>query len=197
MIGLLRGLVAAQEEGQLTIDVGGVGYEVAISSPSSRELDRMGPEVTLYVHTQVKEDAILLFGFVHQEERQAFRLLLSISGIGPRTALALLSGLTVNELAQAVIEGDIPRLSAIPGIGKKTAERLTFELRDKIHRVADSRSAEGPVGGLRADLVSALVNLGYKPVTVERAVAALSERLTSGADFDNLLREGLRMLGRF
>jgi Holliday junction DNA helicase RuvA len=195
MIGLLRGRIAAQNEGVLVVDVGGVGYEVFTSSFSQRALESSGSgDVTLSVHTHVKEDAIQLYGFASTEERNTFRVLLGVSNIGPRTALALLSGLTVPELAQAVTSRDLARLSAIPGIGKKTAERLAFELKDKLQGVSAVRSPPPPAGA-RADLLSALQNLGYKPVQAEKALQSLDGRL-EGGNFEDLLREALRALSR-
>jgi Holliday junction DNA helicase RuvA len=192
MIGLLRGRLSSRSEGVLVVDVGGVGYEVFTSAPSERALAAAGGEVTLHVHTHVKEDAIQLYAFTTREERDAFRVLLGVSNIGPRTALALLSGLTVEELADAVATRDLARLSTIPGIGKKTAERLAFELQDKFPRrmAATTVAAAGP----RADLVSALVNLGYKPAQAEKAVGTVAGRFAEGAGFEEVLREALRAL---
>jgi Holliday junction DNA helicase RuvA len=195
MIGLLRGRLAAREQGQLLLEVGGVGYEVSASAVTERALPPLGSEVTLHIHTQVKEDAIQLYGFADPEERVAFRILLGVSGIGPRTALALLSGLTVEELKAAVATRDLARLSSVPGIGKKTAERLVFELKNKLPgpRLVP---AAAPLQGPHQDLLSALVHLGYKPAAAEKAAAAVAGRWAEGVAFEEVLREALRSLSR-
>jgi Holliday junction DNA helicase RuvA len=196
MIGLLRGKLAArQADGVVLIDVGGVGYEVFTTSSSDRTLGPSGADCVVYVHTHVKEDAIQLYGFATARERDAFRVLLGVSNIGPRTALALLSGLTVDELASAVANRDLARLGSVPGIGKKTAERLVFELQGKLVPEVLEPIPAGATGP-RADLLSALVNLGYKPAQAEKALAAVGPMLAGGTAFEDALREALRVLSR-
>jgi len=191
----LRGRLAIRGEGQLVVDVGGVGYEVACSAQTERALPPLEREVNLHVHTHVKEDAIQLYGFASAEERDAFRVLLGVSNIGPRTALALLSGLTVEELGLAIASRDLGRLSSVQGIGKKTAERLAFELQNKFPKPRLAPAASGPAGQ-RQDLLSALVNLGYKPALAERAAAAVQGMWESGTPFEEVLREALKALSR-
>jgi Holliday junction DNA helicase RuvA len=205
MIGRLRGRVIGRVDEMLTIDVGGVGYEVAVTRTAERAFAAAiaeNAELTVFVHTHVKEDALTLFGFSSLEERDAFRLLLGVSNVGPRTALALLSGLTVAELADAVAHKDLARLSSVQGIGKKTAERLVFELADKLGAFAAARAIPPDAAstkaapGARADLLSALANLGYKPAQAERAAAMVEPMLTQKAPFESVLREALKALSR-
>jgi Holliday junction DNA helicase RuvA len=205
MIGRLCGTVVEQEaDGTITLDVGGVGYElVAPSGTLGRaglDLDS-GRRVTLFVHTHVREDAIVLFGFASPEERAVFRLLVGISGIGPRTAVSILSSLGVSELAASVQGRDAPRLTRVPGVGKKTAERLLLELRDKLGAFAlpAAVAREGQGGGVAvageaaARVVEALARLGYRPAEAERAVAALASSGEAGTP-EQMLRAALRAL---
>ena len=202
MIGRLRGHVVGREGGTLVIDVGGVGYEVLVTTTTEVAVGGAASEVTLHVHTHVKEDALVLFGFASPEERDAFRLLLGVSNVGPRTALALLSGLNVGALADAVANKDLARLSTVQGIGKKTAERLVFELQDKIKLFAipagQGQGGRGtlPPSSSRDDLLSALANLGYKPAQQDRALAAVATLVEAKAPFEEILREALRALSR-
>ena len=202
MIGMLRGKIASRTEGLFIVDVGGVGYEVLTTKSTEEAVGAAPGEVTLHVHTSVKEDSITLFGFASLEERDTFRLLLGVSNVGPRTALSLLGGLTVQELADAVARKDLARLSSVQGIGKKTAERLVFELQDKLKLFAIAGNAPSatprlpPPSSARSDLFSALANLGYKPAQQDRAVAAVASMLEAKAPFEELLREALRALAR-
>ncbi|MDD5562861.1 MAG: Holliday junction branch migration protein RuvA [Thermoanaerobaculaceae bacterium] len=188
MIGHLDGRVLELQPGLVVLEAGGVGYEVHL--PISAHPFLAGRErAALFVHTHVREDQLALYGFPTRRERDTFRLLLSVSGVGPRTALALLSGLTPDELATAVESEQWRRLAAAPGIGKRTAERLIVELKGKLE--ATARETASP----RQDAVSALVNLGYPPRAAEEAVGDL---LRSGAEMglDELLRRALQTLGR-
>ena len=213
MIGMLRGRVVHRAEDLFVVDVGGVGYEVLTTLTTERALaaplhatEAGAPprEVTLFIHTHVKEDALTLFGFASLEERDAFRMLLGVSNVGPRTALALLSGLTVGELAEAVASKDLARLSKVQGIGKKTAERLAFELQDKLAAFVAARgvltlrpSTIAPKHlGPRADLLSALTNLGYKAPVAERAATSIEPLIAEGVPFEALLREALKGLAK-
>lgn len=194
MIGRLRGTVARKSVESVLIDVGGVGYEVLCPLTV---LDRLPPEgspATLAIHTHVREDQLTLFGFVDEDERGLFRLLTSVTGIGPRMALACLSGMNAEALTQALVDQDIKRLSTIPGVGKRTAERLSLELRDKV-RFARPSTRPTPAATHLDDLDSALRNLGYKPKDVEVLIAGLREE-AGELGFEALLREALRRLNK-
>jgi Holliday junction DNA helicase RuvA len=183
--------------GELLLDVAGVGYGLQISLNTFYAISVADNDaLTLHVHTHVREDAFQLFGFAEPEERAVFEKLISISGVGPRLALAILSGIGVGELRQAVRDGDRARLQRIPGVGKKTAERLLLELEDKLEAVTIRDAGAGPAtrvpagdsGGLRSDAVSALTNLGYPQDTADRAVDAALDKLGSETQLEPLLR---------
>ena len=159
MIGRLTGTLAAKTPPQVLVDVGGVGYEVDVPMSSFYNLPALGERVTLLTHFVVREDAQVLFGFLSQEERSTFRLLVKISGVGPRTALSILSGLSVDELARAVSLQESARLIKVPGIGKKTAERLLLELKGKLG--PDLTVPASVVSDAQADILQALLALGY------------------------------------
>ena len=183
MIGRLVGIVVATNEGTITVDVGGVGYEVHVPggtvgrSASGPAADN--PRVTLYVHTHVREDALDLFGFSSELERIVFKLLIAVPNVGPKTALGILSALPPPELASAVADRDLARLTSISGIGKKTAERLVLELKEKLPRMAELRVAKTPdrASDDGARLLGALTNMGFRPAEAERAVATLGDRI--------------------
>lgn len=174
MIAQLSGLLALKSPEQLIIDVGGVGYHVLVSLNAFYKLPDAGAPVRLLIHTHVREDALQLFGFLERDEKELFLLLTGVSGIGPRLAMNILSGRPAQELLDALDAGDLGRLVAIPGIGKKTAERLVLELRDKIKnlRAQPEYNAGAAASGVDAEAISALVNLGYKRADAERAVKA-------------------------
>jgi Holliday junction DNA helicase RuvA len=174
MIAQLAGALAYKSPEHLIVNVQGVGYQVFVSLNSFYRLPEPGNRVELLIHTHVREDALQLFGFVDPEERDLFLLLLGVSGIGPRLALNILSGTPSQELEDALEAGDLVRLVAIPGVGKKTAERLVVELRDKIKVLKGARGADDGrrASGLEVEAVSALVNLGYRRNEAERAVKA-------------------------
>lgn len=198
MIGRLSGRLVSLRPGRILLDVGGVGYEVAVSLQSYAELERLSnrQQVELSIHMHVREDQIALFGFASEGERELFELLLQVSGIGPRLALTILSGLPFGELAEALRKGDLERLVTIPGIGRKTAERLVVELRDRVADGLVAGGAEaGSKGSVEKDLVDALVHLGYKPALAER-VAAEARRERPAAEFGELLRLALSRLSR-
>jgi holliday junction DNA helicase RuvA len=178
------------------VDVHGVGYEVHVPVSSFYGLGDAGSEVALRVHTHVREDALALFGFVTPVELQLFERLIAISGIGPKLALAVLSGIEPPELIQAVQRGDVARLTRIPGVGKKTAERIALELKDRLASIAapEPEPSQAP-SGLREDLVSALVNLGYHRPAVEKALDAVLTQ-DPGVTFEAALRAAFRHLGR-
>ena len=174
MIGRLIGVLADKSPPQLLIDVNGVGYEVDVPMSTFYNLPTLGERVTLLTHFVVREDVQQLFGFLTADERSTFRLLVKISGVGPRTALAILSGLSVAELAQAVTQQQAGRLVKVPGIGKKTAERLLLELKGKLG--ADLGQSGGPAGAVsdaQADIVQALIALGYNEREAAAALKAL------------------------
>ena len=174
MIAFLRGRIIDKQPNRLIVDVQGVGYDVHVPLSTYYDVGDEGEDVTLRVHTHVREDALLLYGFLTVLEQQVFERLIGISGIGPKLAVAVLSGIEARELIGAVQRGDLPRLTAIPGIGKKTAERIVLELRDRLKQLAvvpaDAAASASPADRLHDDLVSALVNLGYHRPQAEKTV---------------------------
>jgi Holliday junction DNA helicase RuvA len=198
MIGWLRGRVLAEEpSGALLIDVGGIGYEVYAPLGALGRARASDGFIELFVHTHVREDALDLFGFATDTERRTFRLLLGIPNVGPKTALGVLSALSVSELGRAIGAGDLGRLSKVPGIGKKTAERLVLELKDKLPAVGGdelSVVSGAPTSDAKQRLLSALTNMGYRAVEAERAVAGLGPKV-EGAPIGELLKEALALLG--
>ena len=200
MIGWLAGKVVQAAPDRLILDVGGVGYQVAIPLSTFYELQKAdaGATVRLYIHTHVREDALALYGFWTERERELFERLIAVSGIGPRLAQVVLSGMAPDELIAALAAGDVARLVRIPGVGKKTAERMVVELRDKLQALAaqlPAARAAAASGGSDNDLVAALVNLGYKPSLAEGAVGAARKDAPDAA-FHELLRLALRRLSR-
>lgn len=195
MIGRLRGTLIRKEPPALLVEVGGVGYELEAPMTTFYDLPAVGETVTLHTHLVVREDAHLLYGFSRESQRRQFRALLKISGVGPRVALAVLSGLAEDELAHCVANEDVTRLTQIPGIGRKTAERLIVELRDKLTAdTAPTRTAATVPGAPRdpvSEAVSALIALGYKPPEATRAV-----RGVSGEDLstEEIIRQALRAM---
>ena len=200
MIATLRGRLAEKAPNRLIVDVGGVGYDVAVPLSTYYTLGDPGSDVALRVHTHVREDTLALYGFSTALELQIFERLIGISGIGPKLALAVLSGIDAADLVRAVQAGDVGRLTAIPGIGKKTAERIGLELKDKLPKGIVDETAAGtdagaPGGALRRDLLSALLNLGYHRPLAERAVEAALARAESPV-FETVLKQALRELAR-
>jgi Holliday junction DNA helicase RuvA len=195
VIGYLQGTVLAASPERVLLDVHGVGYEVQIPLSTWYEIERAGQggAVRLFIHTHLREDGIALFGFHSQREKLLFEKLIAVSGIGPRLARVVLSGMAADDLLAALAAGDLGRLATIPGIGRKTAERMVLELRDKVRDLAAELPArEVPAG---EEVVSALVNLGYKPAQAERAVAEARRNLPD-APFQDLLRASLSRLAR-
>jgi len=195
MIARLTGLVLDKGEDTAVLDVHGVGYLVHLSAASLLALPARGEPVSLRTITHVREDALDLFGFLTEEEEDVFRALVEVKGVGPRAAQNILSGIEPRDLAQAVAQGDVARLTKVPGIGKKTAERLVVELKDKLLALA---RAAGPgkapqKGGLIDQLQVALVNLGYKPAQAEQVAEALRDQ-AEGKGLDELLREALKAM---
>jgi Holliday junction DNA helicase RuvA len=198
MIAQLRGTLADKRPNQILVDVGGVGYLVHIPVSTFYALGDLHSNVTLLIHTQVREDAISLYGFLSSREKHLFELLISASGVGPVLALKILSGMSVDDLVPAVRSGDLVRLTRIPGVGRKTAERIVVELRDKLAAMETPESARQPVVtmGAAADVISALLNLGYEERVAEQAVERAGKDGTteSPESFEALLRAALQQL---
>jgi Holliday junction DNA helicase RuvA len=194
MIGSLRGKLIEKRPNLVLLDVSGVGYQVLIPLSTFTSLGALHAEATLLVHTHVREDQLALYGFLTSREKQCFELLLSASGVGPSLALKILSGMGLDELVPAIRKGDLAQLVRIPGVGRKTAERIVLELRDKLAAV-DVPEVGKPAtrSQLESDVASALVNLGYDERAVESAMA--KSRGTVGNDFESLLRASLQVLG--
>ena len=195
MIGLLRGRLLEKRPNQVILDVGGVGYLVAVPLSTFAALGELHAEVTLLIHTHVREDALALYGFLSAREKYLFELLLGASGVGPTLALKILSGMNVEELVPAIRTGDLARLTRIPGVGRKTAERMVVELKDKLEAVVVTaeKSAPASAAGAEADVKSALVNLGYDERAADSAVAE-AKRHVGAANFETLLRASLATL---
>lgn len=193
MIAHLRGRLLWKEPNRAIVEAAGVGYELAISVPTYSELPNAGTEVSLHVHTHVREDAIALFGFLRADEKRLFEKLIAVSGIGPKLAVTILSGMSAEFLVAAIKGNDLPALTKVPGIGKKTAERMVLELRDKLTAFA-AAPAKPASSGVEDDVISALTNLGYQPAAAEKAIAtaAASERTS----FESLFKAAMAQLRR-
>lgn len=198
MIAHLRGKLIAKQPGQVIVECSGVGYDVAIDVPTFTALPAEGAEVALHIHTQVSEDSIALFGFLDFEEKRLFERLITVSGVGPKLAVKMLSGLSPERTVAAIRAQDHASLTRIPGVGKKLAERLVVELKDKL----DDLIAAGPegtqktqLGGAAEDVLSALVNLGYQRAAAVKAIETAVERDKAvGEDFDGLFRAALKLI---
>lgn len=198
MIGHLTGELLRCTPSSVLLDVGGVGYELLVPATTFYEIERAGKgsQVSLWVRTILREGAIDLYGFWSERDREVFAQLIRVSGVGPRLAVTLLSGLPGNDLIRVLADGNLASLVAVPGIGKKTAERLVLELKDKATKLAaESPAAAGSRAG-DEDLLSALLNLGYKPAAAHRALSAARQELPE-AGFGELLKASLRRLSRF
>ena len=202
MIASLRGIVQLKYTDRIIIDVHGVGYEVSMPESALFSVPDEGHEVFLYIHSHIREDAFLLFGFFDGQEKQTFQLLLSVSGVGPKLALAILSGVSPADLARAVSSDDIGHLTQISGVGKKTAERLCLELKDKVDFIPASESVQAgkdrpgttAENSLLDDAVSALMNLGYPATNAQEAVAGIFALREGDVDLEDLIRLALRSL---
>ncbi|HEY1180911.1 MAG TPA: Holliday junction branch migration protein RuvA [Rhodocyclaceae bacterium] len=195
MIGRISGILAEKNPPQILVDVGGVGYEIDVPMSSFYNLPNIGDKVTLLTEFIVREDAQLLFGFLSHDERITFRQLLKVSGVGARTALAVLSGMSVADLAHAVAMQEVGRLTKVPGIGKKTAERLLLELKDKLPKapgVAAGGSAPVYIPNVSADILNALMALGYN----EREALAAMKGLPDDVTVSDGIRQALKLLGK-
>ncbi len=197
MIALLTGRIAYKSPEFIIMDVNGVGYRVQIPFSTYYDLPEVGKEVSLNIHTQVKEDAINLYGFRSLAEKAFFQLLISVSGIGPKLGKDILSNIQVGDLARAITQGDLARLSAIPGIGRKSAERLVLELKSKVPKLdislpAQPGSAPPPSSAIADDVASALINLGYKEAVVKKTLAEMA--LPADEPMEEALKKALKML---
>lgn len=195
MIAHLRGKVLSKHPNQAIVETGGVGYDVAISVPTFSDLPAVGAEVSLHIHTHVREDVIALYGFLRPAEKMLFEKLISVSGIGPKLAITILSGMAADEMVGAIRGNDIARLTRIPGIGKKTAERMVLELRDKLPEVMPAAPTVPTLNATEEDVLSALVNLGYQRATAEKALATAAKN-AKGTSFDSLFRDSLAALSK-
>ena len=194
MIAQVRGQLLRKGPQEAVIDVGGVGYRVAIPLSTFYRIGEPGEEVTLLTHTHVREDALALFGFLTAAEQALFERLIDVSGVGPRLAVSILSGIEAPDLVSALRSGDVARLTRIPGVGRKTAERLVLELREKVEDlVAAEPPPTAPTSTAKDDLVSALVHLGYSRPEAERGVDRVLAA-DGGGRFEDLLRRTLRVL---
>ncbi len=197
MIAHLRGILLSKHPNQAIVETHGVGYEVVISVPTFSELAAVGSEVALHVHTHVREDALSLYGFLRLGEKHLFEKLLTVSGIGPKLAITILSGMPADEMVGAIRGNDVARLTRIPGIGRKTAERMVLELRDKLPAATGtaevSLAAASPV---EEDVLSALVNLGYQRAAAEKALQGTARGATGAQSFEVLFREVLARLSK-
>ena len=195
MIAHLRGKLIHKQPGQAIVEAGGVGYDVAISIPTFTALPAVGGEASLFIHTKVSEDQIALFGFLERDEKRLFERLLTVGGVGPRLAIAILSGLSPERTVQAIRGQDHAQLVRIPGVGKRLAERLVVELKDKLDDFAAAPVASVVRGAAVDDVLSALVNLGYQRVAAEKAVqTAVAKEKELAADFDGLFRGALKVI---
>ncbi len=206
MIATLAGKLLFRYSDRAVVEVGGVGYEVFLSTDGLARLDELGSDIFLFVHTHVREDAILLYGFIEEEEKEMFLILKTVSGVGPKLALGILSGMRVAELCRAIGTKDIKLLTSLQGVGKKMAERLCLDLQEKVgHLAVAEGGADGPsveaaqaAGSVMMDVLSALVNLGYPDPVARQALVAVKKRVGSedfaGMTLEDMLKEGLRTL---
>jgi Holliday junction DNA helicase RuvA len=195
MIGQLRGRLADKRPNQILVDVGGVGYLVSVPLSTYAGLGELHTEVTLLIHSHIREDQFALYGFLSSREKHLFEMLLSASGVGPSLALKILSGMSAEELIPAIRGNDLVRLTKIPGVGRKTAERMVVELKDKLESIAvlEQKPSVASPAGVEADVLSALINLGYDGRTAENAVGE-GKREAGTSSFEKLLKASLQSL---
>jgi len=193
MIAHLRGKLISRRPNLVIVETGGVGYDVTISVPAFAELPSLGSEVALHIHTHVREDQLALYGFLRHEEKDLFEKLITVSGIGPKLAITILSGMPADDMVNSIRANDLARLTKIPGIGRKTAERMVLELRDKLPLVgADQVHVVPSLSATQEDVLSALMNLGYQRATAEKALANLKEN----GSFDAMFRAALAAMSK-
>lgn len=196
MIAHLRGKLLAKHPNQAVVETAGVGYDVTISVPTFSDLPAVGAEVALHIHTHVREDAIALYGFLRPAEKLLFEKLITVSGIGPKLAITILSGMPADEMVGAIRGNDVVRLTRIPGIGRKTAERMVLELRDKLPEAAPTAAPALPtLSATEEDVLSALVNLGYQRAAAEKALAMVAKD-GNAKSFDQMFRSVLGRLSK-
>ena len=193
MIAHLRGKLLAKHPNQAIVETGGVGYDVTISVPTFSDLPGVGGDVALHIHTHVREDMLAFYGFLRSAEKTLFEKLITVSGIGPKLAITILSGMAADEMVNAIRGNDIARLTRIPGIGKKTAERMVLELRDKLPPEKAGEVATMPtLSAVEEDVLSALMNLGYQRASAEKALSAIAKN----GQFDAMFRQALTVLSK-
>jgi len=194
MIAHLCGRLLSKHPNRAVVETAGVGYDVTITVPTFSDLPAVGSEVALHIHTHVREDLIALYGFVTPAEKQLFEKLITVSGIGPKLAVTILSGMAADDLSRSIRGNDVARLTRIPGIGRKTAERMVLELRDKLPEVVGTTAmVVSPLSAIEEDVLSALVNLGYQRPAAETALATVK---TGGGSFDEMFRKALALLSK-
>jgi holliday junction DNA helicase RuvA len=201
MIASLRGVLQRKSPTEIVLDVGGVGYGLSIPLSTFEQLGDPGSETSLFTHLHVREDALQLFGFATESERDAFRMLISVTGIGPRMAQSILSGISVADLREHLVKGNLPALTAVPGIGRKLAERLVLELREKVTRISPEAaglpSMADPRERVRVEALLALTSLGYSRPSAEKALrAALLEADGGSLSVEQLIKSTLRLITR-
>ena len=195
MIAHLRGRLFHKQPGQAIVEASGVGYDVTISIPTFSALPSEGAEVSLYIHTQVREDALALFGFLAQSEKKLFERLITVSGVGPKLAVTILSGLNAEQTVTAIRSQDHAMLTRIPGVGKRLAERLVVELKDKLEDLSTAPANVVSAGPAADDVLSALTNLGYQRAAAQKAIeSAVTKDAAAGSDFDALFRAALLII---
>ena len=193
MIAHLRGKLIARHPNQVIVDAMGVGYDVTISVPTFSELPPAGGEVALHIHTHVREDQIALYGFLRPEEKHLFEKLISVSGIGPKLAITIISGMPTDEMTSAIRGNDVARLTKIPGIGRKTAERMVLELRDKLPPAGTDQVHVVPsLSAVQEDVLSALIHLGYQRASAEKALSTIEKN----GSFDAMFRAALAAMSK-
>jgi Holliday junction DNA helicase RuvA len=193
MIAHLRGKLISRRPNLVIVETGGVGYDVTISVPSFAELPSLGSEVAFHIHTHVREDQLALYGFLRPEEKQLFEKLITVSGIGPKLAITVLSGMPADEMVISIRANDLARLTKIPGVGRKTAERMVLELRDKLPPVGtDQVHAIPSLSATQEDVLSALLNLGYQRPSAEKALSAV----VKDSSFDAMFRAALGAMAK-
>lgn len=195
MIAHLRGRVLEKSPNRFVLEAAGVGYDVTISIATFSGLPAEGTEVSLFIYTHVREDTIALYGFLRRDEKQLFERLIGVSGIGPKLAITVLSGMAPDALVSALRANDLATLTRIPGVGKKTAERMVLELRDKLEGLEAAPTAP-PASRMEEDVVSALVNLGYQRSAAEQAARRAVDRSGNGATFEDIFRQTMSLLQR-
>ena len=193
MIAHLRGKLISRRPNLVIVETGGVGYDVTISVPAFAELPPLGGEVAFHIHTHVREDQLALYGFLRPEEKQVFEKLITVSGIGPKLAITILSGMPVDEMVNSIRGNDVVRLTKIPGVGRKTAERMVLELRDKLPPAGMDQVRVIPsLSSTQEDVLSALMNLGYQRLSAEKALSAV----TKDSTFDGMFRAALAAMAK-